>query len=239
MNLEIVISAYDKPLDWLNLLDDKTKITIYRKGNEFETSDSEIMIEKNIGRDVHTFFYHIVKNYENLSDLTFFSQDYPFDHFENIIEVINKKTWEENACVKFDGYYGFHYNSINTPNFVPNWPLISNLGGKMWNLEISKDHYGGRVLVCNSNGSPHDLGNNVNVNTIFTELFNSPHALNRYEFVPGGHFAITKECVQKREKKFYEKIIHILERDLNAPWNIERLECYIFNSNLYPIHEVS
>jgi hypothetical protein len=50
-----------------------------------------------------------------------------------------------------------------------------------------------------------------------------------YEFMPGGHFGITKEHVYLRSKQFYEKIVTQLERDISAPWNIERLECYIFN----------
>lgn len=50
-----------------------------------------------------------------------------------------------------------------------------------------------------------------------------------YEFILGGHFGITKNHVHLRSKKVYEQIVNFLEEDLNAPWMIERLECYIFN----------
>jgi hypothetical protein len=99
----------------------------------------------------------------------------------------------------------------------------------MYPLHSSEDFINGKILRSESNGLPHDYFNNVNVNPIFVELFEY-QPLNRYEFVPGGHFAVTKECVHQHEKKFYENVVKILERDLNAPWNIERLECYIFNS---------
>lgn len=38
---------------------------------------------------MHTYFHHIYNNYDNLSDYTFFVQDYPFDHWEDVITVIN------------------------------------------------------------------------------------------------------------------------------------------------------
>ena len=48
--------------------------------NSKSIKDGEILIEKNIGRDVHTFFYHLYTKYNDLADVTFFSQDYPFDY---------------------------------------------------------------------------------------------------------------------------------------------------------------
>ena len=42
-------------------------------------------------------------------------------------------------------------------------------------------------------------------------------------------YSFTKNHVHLRSKKVYEQIVNFLEKDLSAPWMIERLECYIFN----------
>jgi hypothetical protein len=43
--------------------------------------------------------------------MTYFTQDYPFDHCENLIDIINDDSYKENAVLNIGGYYGFHYNT--------------------------------------------------------------------------------------------------------------------------------
>jgi hypothetical protein len=154
-----------------------------------------------------------------LSDITYFAQDYPFDHWEDIIDVVNKDTQDSRCQLKIGGYYGFHFNTITVP---------SPLGGIMWNLSASKHHCNGNVLICQSNGQPQDSNPNINVDKYWNSLF-SDEKPSEYEFMPGGHFAITKQHAQLRSKEFYSKVCNLLLEDENAPWMIERLECYIFN----------
>jgi len=217
MKKEIVIAAYDKELYWLDKLNSDVKKTIYRKGDRSDNIN-EIYIENNKGRCVHTFFNHIFENYNNLSDITYFAQDYPFDHWENIIEIINNTPTTQQEQLKIGGYYGYHWNSIQTP---------SSYGSRMWKLYPSEHHGSGNILVCNSDGSPHDL-NLIDIDK-YWNLFFKINPPNRYEFMPGGHFAITKEHVKIRSKEFYKKIVEFLLDVHIAPWIIERLECYIFN----------
>ena len=225
MSTELVIAAYDGYLDWLDNVDKKVKITVYRKGEEPKQREDEILIEPNKGRCVHTFFNHLYTNYDNLSDYTFFAQDYPFDHWENVIEILNDgrpETYETTAQLKIGGYYGYHFNTITIP---------SPRGGCMWNLSESKQHGKGKVLVCNSNGFPQDLNPNIDVDLYWKKLFTSD-VPNEYEFMPGGHFGITKKHAQLRSKDFYKQIIDLLLQDIHSPWMIERLECYIFNPEI-------
>jgi hypothetical protein len=226
MNKELVIAAYDKELDWLSHLNDDVKVKVYRKGDVLPLLEGETRLEPNKGRCVHTFFKHIHDNYDNLSDITFFAQDYPFDHWEDVIEVINNETWNDRCALQIDGYYGFHFNTITTP---------SPKGGVMWKLSPSTQHGNGNILACQSNGFPQDKNPNINVDDYWKKLFkdNKPSI---YEFIPGGHFGITKESANNRSKQFYGKIVEILESDDTAPWMIERLECYIFNKK-YIINE--
>jgi hypothetical protein len=222
MKRELVISAYDNYLDWLDKLNPEVKITVYRKGDNKQERDGEILIQPNKGRCVHTFFNHIYTNYDSLSDITFFAQDYPFDHWEDIITVINEGQEKFKCQLNIGGYYGFHYNTITVP---------SPKGGIMWNLSPSKMHPSGKVLVCKSNGYPQDSNPNINVDKYWSLLFTDEKP-DEYEFMPGGHFGITREHAQKRSKEFYKKIVDYLIEDENSPWMIERLECYIFNPEI-------
>lgn len=213
---ELVISLFDKDLNWTKHINKDVKITIYRKGN-LTTHPDEIYLPNNVGRDVHTFFYHIVKNYHNLSDYTFFSQDYPFDHIENYIEIINgnEETWNKYSSHHFQEYWGYHWNNIGT----------------MWTLYDS-EQFGGKILKCNSYGSPHDR--DLDLNSTWSLFFSSPPPPH-YEFTPGGHFSISKKQIHIRSLEFYEKIVTLLENKARAPWEFERLEPYIFNHNIISI----
>ena len=222
MTREIVIAAYDKYLDWLDKFNSDIKVTVYRKGGEAKQREDEIKLEHNKGRCVHTFFSHIYTNYDNLSDITFFGQDWPFDHWEDIVEVINNGTENIRCQLKIGGYYGFHFNTITVP---------SPLGGTMWALSPSKQHGEGRVLICQSNGYPQDSNPDINVDKYWNMFFDCEMP-KEYEFMPGGHFGITREHAQLRSKEFYKKIVDFLFEEPVSPWIIERLECYIFNPNI-------
>jgi hypothetical protein len=80
---EIVISRYNEKIDWLTakcFTSFEKKVTVYNKGPApIQTSkilgdnDSlQVVPLPNVGRESHSYLHHIVENYENLSDITFF-----------------------------------------------------------------------------------------------------------------------------------------------------------------------
>jgi hypothetical protein len=208
---ELVISLFDKDLGWIKDINDDVKISIYRKGDLTNHKD-EIYLSNNIGRDVHTFFYHIVNRYNTLSDYTFFSQDYPFDHIENYIQIINggKLEWDKYSSYKKDEYWAYHWNDIGTM-----WKLTNS-------IEIEN-----KVLICDRYGKPHHP-DELPLEYIWYELFKSKCPY-QFEFTPGGHFSISKKQILIRNLEFYQKILMLLENNYTTPWIIERLEPYIFN----------
>ena len=139
MTKELVISLYKQDLEWLNSIDKNIKITVYRKGN-FTSYPGDIYIPNNVGREAHTYFYHIVNNYDSLSDYTFFSQDYPFDHIENYIQVINggQEVWNTFSSQYYNEYWSY-YNTAPGVNLNLT-PAIS---------------YTGITLKCDKNGYPN------------------------------------------------------------------------------------
>jgi hypothetical protein len=213
---ELVIAAYDKNLEWINCIDGTIQVSIYRKGTPL-LSPKEILMNKNVGRCVHTFFNHIHANYEQLADITYFVQDFPFDHWSNLYECLNSNVEEmkKNCAIYHEGYIGFdtlHWRSTQPASFVGT----------------------GNVLFSDINGQPNHPG--LPLAEVWEQLFVSEMP-QIFEFNPGGHFAITKQQVHKRSKLFYGKIVNLLEngyvsikQDLDVfPYCIERMENYIFN----------
>jgi len=211
MNKELVIAAYERPLDWLETIDKNIKITIYRKGDKSPSKYAETHIKINKGRCVHTFFNHLYTKYDILSDMTFFVQDDPFDHWENIIEVLNKQSWDKDYTLNINNnYYGFNISTVHHPFVLKKTSIFTD----------------GYVLVTDGKGNPDHSG--LEVDRYWEILFDEIKP-EYYEFLPAGHFGITKNYVHNRSKDFYLKIKELLEEENDAPFIIERLECYIFD----------
>jgi len=68
MKTEIVVARYNENLSWLKKLPKDIIITVYNKGND-DINIPSIKLP-NIGRESHTYLYHIIKNYNNLADQT-------------------------------------------------------------------------------------------------------------------------------------------------------------------------
>lgn len=131
MNKELVLAVYNHDYGWISEINNNVRITKYTK-NESNIKNDEILIKPNIGRDVHTFFNHIVTKYGSLSDYTFFSQDRIFDHVSNYSEIINGDVSTLNKFAR--------------QNF-----------GECWFFDTQWDC----TLSCNRNGDPHHSGLNI------------------------------------------------------------------------------
>jgi len=233
MKKNLVISIFDYNPDWIKFLNDDIKIFLYRKGGQKQRFD-EIILDTNVGRDVHTFFKHICLNYESLSDITFFCQDFPFDHWENIIETINGDLdiISKNAQISMGGYFGYHNNTYDSTGgkgtILQKYGIEKIRGSGAWGMFPSTHHHGGVCIRCNWKGSPQHNHEDLNLNYWFKKFFKN-EIPGYYEFIPGGHFGVTENQVKLRKKVFYDEIVKFLETDPLAPWIIERLEGYIFN----------
>jgi hypothetical protein len=140
MTKELVVSYYKENLNWLNKIKDY-KITVYNKSDIDIPNTIKL---PNVGREMHTYFHHIVTNYDNLSDWVFFTQAEPFDHVRNydwLLDVFpNSLSYNK---LNIDDCYFFSYG-------------------------IFKDK-----LVSQSNGRPHHMPV-LNIDTLWSSLFTSP-----------------------------------------------------------------
>jgi hypothetical protein len=74
--IEIVVARYNENLEWINEEPfNKFPVVCYNKGNNnnFEIKGPHKVFNlENVGREGHTFLYHIINNYDNLADVTVF-----------------------------------------------------------------------------------------------------------------------------------------------------------------------
>lgn len=80
--LELVVAHYEEDLAWL---DDFSFLNrkVYSKG----ASGGEHPLP-NIGREAHSYLYHIIENYDSLAEVTVFIQGHPHDHVSRLFEKI-------------------------------------------------------------------------------------------------------------------------------------------------------
>jgi hypothetical protein len=135
-DIEIIISRFNEDLNWTTegIFNDY-KYTVYNKGDNdnFNKSNVKNIINlPNIGRCDHTYLYHIVSNYNKLSNkIVFFPGSLDLGYKKNIaIEILNKikysgqaifiGEYSENIKNKFDDFKLDNWSSTNSQNFIKN-----------------------------------------------------------------------------------------------------------------------
>ena len=75
----MVVARYEEDLEWALPYNDIA--IIYNKGREIKLPFNNTINLENIGREGHTYLYHIIENYNSLtSDRIIFTQGSPFEH---------------------------------------------------------------------------------------------------------------------------------------------------------------
>ena len=203
MEHQIVIARYNEDIRYL--LNYSNISIVYNKGDNNIPLNFNYINLPNIGRESHTYLYHIIKNYENLANKTLFIQGnikdhklYPLnDYLYNKENFFGKKTkFQINFLkkhIKHEGKYlkelegGYLKKSKYTP-----YEWINLLG-----IDISK--------------------------------------INNFEMIWGANFSVSKNLIHDKPKIFYENLIKYLEYDNNPEEGhyFERSWNLIFNNCIF------
>jgi hypothetical protein len=214
MKYHIVIARYNENIDWIKYINTNLfDIFIYNKGNDINNNNLNYKIIKldNVGRESHTYLYHIINNFDNLPEKIIFTQAHPFDHVRNtFINEINNF----NNC-----YFNFLYFSKNMLNIK---------------YDINENKF---IEYGTLNGNEWKNYHNLDspIATTMKNLFeNYEHQKVNIIFGPGAIYGINKELIVKNKKDFYIKCIDVLNNSSNLKnpdegHSFERLWYYIFN----------
>tara|TARA_Y100000991_G_C21871482_1_gene305315 strand:+ start:50 stop:757 length:708 start_codon:yes stop_codon:yes gene_type:complete len=205
----LIISRYDESLEWLNKYND-FKIIIYNKGRKLKFNDKHKIINlENVGRESHTWLYHIVKNYNNLNAINIFLQGKIDDL--NCMAYINPNDYLN----KIDKY-GFS---------VSRYGLLGPLHWD-WNVGIANDNRYKKQWL-NNEISKSKIGFRSFAKKILPAI--PLFVATSY----GGCFAVKKEIILRHNIFFYEELLDLLSKNKNPIEGhyMERLWCYIFTKN--------
>ncbi|MEV4754504.1 DUF3431 domain-containing protein [Micromonospora sp. NPDC049559] len=129
---QLVLAHYQEDLQWLRE-QSWDAVIIYTKGSAWSATDSDYPKSQlpNIGREAHTYLHHIVTNYDNLADITIFSQAGLADHVEDVRVA---SLVRQAAAARSPGMVGFglqgrsfrHWEGIR---YYPKWAQQLEAGG--------------------------------------------------------------------------------------------------------------
>lgn len=181
MDVTIVISRFNENVDWVKNYKN-VRIYVYNKGSELHLREKNISIIKreNLGREAETYLHHIIENYEKLSDLTIFTQAYPFDNIPTFFEFLDSDL-SITDNINYFNWYGEN-NIFCDENGAPGiYPILS--------------------------GHPNEF--NRTLKTIYEDVFNKK-CPSTIRFKPNASFSVSKEMILKRSKAVYEKLLSYL-----------------------------
>jgi hypothetical protein len=200
---QIVVARYNENIEWL--IPFKDIAIIYNKGNkDIILNNFNTVYLDNIGRESHTYLYHIINNYDNLANKTIFFQgkinDHPIleieDYFNDEIDFIGKS------------------KLLNIDNLKNN---IKHFG--KW----KNDYQTGKMKK--SNYTPYDWIFNI------IGIKNNKQFI---KVIWGANFSVSKELILKKPKSFYENIIKFVDNHFNPEEGhyLERSWYLIFNNDI-------
>lgn len=242
MNYNIVVARYNENIDWIYNIDTSINIYLYNKGSNLDIKLNNVNIINlgNVGRESHIYLYHIIKNYNNLSDIILFTQANYKDHYsKDITDYFNLINFFPTERIK--------YNFRNFENGV--YTNIENLCFKDWlkkYIDVDIDNYykEDELLYCKYGGifsikKENILSRSINYykNLIYQLYYKNPEVGHYFERSWYYIFNIHRINVETVNKSLCENNIN-LEKRIWILWlqgwnNISKLQEYVLDSWRY------
>lgn len=198
MSTQIVVARYTENIDWLKSFADDT--IIYNKGPRLTdlVADFKVHVLNNVGRESHTYLYHIIDNYDDMKkhknedDVCIFLQGHIQDHIEENVtpEEFVKRLIEE---TKEHGIsQNFMIHEVGSMR-----PMEGLKFSDKWNLTDSNMYFGPwmRKYVC------HDLSTPLNYKDI--------------PWYKAALFGVKVGRILKNSKDYYLDLYTTVNTDIN------------------------
>jgi hypothetical protein len=222
--IDLVVARYNEKLDWLKDVPKNINIIIYNKGLE-DLTQTFIKLP-NIGRESHTYLYHIITNYNNLADITIFSQGDSIFHSPDFIKLLkNTKSFE--PLQPLSAYYWpdkeppYYFSNPPKPvtdatknlhikgckihveymdnNFVTQYPYYFNESNYDRFINKNKETYGIKNVL------------EFNIQRFFLKNIEIDKLI---PICYAGLFSVTKEVIRENSIDFYNNIKNVLLYDV-------------------------
>ncbi len=199
-DIEIVVARYNEDLEWLREKPYSTiPVIIYNKGPN-QDFYKPLLLKKivklpNVGVCDHTYLYHIIENYDNLSNVTIFLPGSCMDDTKiERTETIVNNTIETNNTV----IYG-DYNIQDIKDRIYDFTLDNWFTSNKKNKELNNSS---KLRQCDINpfGKWYE--------SIFEDITNNYMSIL-------GIFSASRKHIHNKDKDFYEKLIEFVNKNKN------------------------
>lgn len=211
-SLGIVIAHYNENLQWIKYLVSEYRkqdfltinVYIYSKGKKCKHIGSVHNIRhfklKNVGRESHTYLYHMIQNYEKLDDITLFITGSFWRRMRHsrLHDMLSFKT---RLLMKQLGHV------VDAGFFAPQ-PYLSGL---LQNIHVMYVNYA-HSYTSRGNSVNQSIGQKIRNINEFIEKF----GLTEPEiYTMNGMFAVSKTNIRLKKKSMYIKMIKLLDYHSN------------------------
>lgn len=209
-DVKLIIARYREDISWVEELG--YDYIVYDKGDDPVINSVKL---ENIGREAHTYFTHIVREYETLAPVNVFLQGSPFDHIgeQGSGDVNTLRTLIEDVADRGVPFKGFAWFKLKCDRL-----------GRPHDLRKPENR-----------GRWSGWGKDIPLGDVFEQLFEADFPRQLVARAPTGIFAVTDERIRTRPKAFYEYALRLVENDPddgnNTGHAFERLWQHIFNGN--------
>lgn len=245
--IEMVVARYNENIDWTLAYNDI--VILYNKGSQNIKGLNNIINIPNLGREGHTYLYHIINNYDNLKNKTVFTQGDPFEHNNTFLYGIDNHDKTED--VQSLGFLWSKKENIPPFEFLEKNKTITNYGLIYLktiidsNLLISEFEDEGINLININARIDYPEYKDLSLVVAFLYRVNFPYiksldiitfppskCLNKINFTYCALFSVVKKNILNFEKKVYENLlIELISKNDDGGVNgyiLERLWLYIF-----------
>jgi hypothetical protein len=236
--INIVVSRYNENIDWVIAYNDI--ITVYNKGPNLNLNLNikNIFNIDNIGREGHTYLYHIINNYNNLSLKTIFTQANPFVHNDTFLFGIDN--YEKTLDVQ---PLGLHYVKDYIPPYYicKKKTINTNYNLKYLVIEIDNNlkycypnnfYDYGLIGIINKYKKKFPNCYSIVDNFLLRSNFPSTKSTNRIRFSFAALLSVAKKNIHKYNIEVYKNLMTELISNNNQGgengYILERLWLYIF-----------
>jgi len=210
MKIQTVVMRHSEDISWTDYLED---VVIYNKGNK-TNSKHKVVNLPNLGMYHGSQLYHIIKNYYNLADITWFIQGHPFD---GDLETHHKWGNNKNDIFSMRDYY----TSIPNGEYMSRPPFNQHIGNKYISPPNYNQRHHGEFIKYTADWKEW---------THLLDPYNKIDWNVPIRFYRNGHSGITKEAILSNPIEYYIMLIdHWRYSNPVAEWNTESSQNFIFN----------
>ena len=237
--LSIIISRYNEDIEWVSPYNDVA--IIYNKGEDLNISFNNLKNIKNVGREGGTYLYHIITNYNNLTNKVIFLQGEPFTHNETVLFGVDN--YEKTLDLQPLGLQYIKQFNIPPKDILEKYKNKTSYGLEYMNIYVNKDldycdpYYFEDLGIKRAKDSYNKMFPNcISLMDNFLERSNFPLKLTT-ESVPftwSGLFSVIGAKIQKFDISVYENLFNELisynSQGGENGYILERLWLYIFTA---------